>query len=125
MSEISWIFTAPKQIEQVPVGTYSAKFAGVVEFKLDTGEDKLRWSWKVVGGEHAGKDASALTGRTINERTHAGHLISGLLGRKPAQGEDVKQAIDACKDKCYLIGVLVGPKGGKPAVRMVGPMPSM
>jgi hypothetical protein len=120
-----WIVQPPKKSAFVSIGSYSAKFEGVEEYKLQDGSDKWKWTWRVVSGEHKGKEASALTDRTIRSASLPGHLISGLLGRQLEAGEDVKQAIDACVGKVYMVSVQPGPKGGKPAVRMVATMPSM
>jgi hypothetical protein len=125
MPENPWIVQAPKQIEQVPIGSYTAKFQGVSTLQLPTGEDKWRWAWKINNGEHANKEASALTDIAINLNTHAGRLISGLLGRQLVAGEDVEQVIEGCKGKTYIVSVQPGPKGGKPAVRMVAALPTM
>ena len=86
---------------------------------------KWRFGWLVKKGEHAGKEASALTERGINPNTLAGRLIAGLLCRAIKPGENVKEAVDACKGKEYLVVVQPGPKGGKPGVKSVSRPPEM
>ena len=120
-----WIVQAPKQTEQVPVGSYVSTFKGVTEIKLQDGSQKWRWAWTVSKGTEAGKVASSLTDRTISPTSLPGILIAGLLGRQLKPGENVKAAIDACIGKSYMIGVQPGPKGGKPCVRMVMPEQTM
>jgi hypothetical protein len=106
------------------VSNYVAEYGGLTDTDLN-GETKWRWLWRVRGGRAAGKDATALTSRTISPSTHAGQLVKGLLGRDIVPGENVETALKACVGKTYLIGYKVGPKGGKPAVREVGPVPEM
>lgn len=106
------------------VGNYVAEYGGVNDQDLN-GETKWRWLWKVRAGRAAGKDATALTNRSISPNSHPGQLVKGLLGRDITPGENVETALKACVGKTYLIGYKVGPKGGKPAVREVGPVPEM
>jgi hypothetical protein len=121
-----WIVQPPKAaFASLPVGFYLGKFVGVEEVTLKTGESKWRFAWEVKSGAEAGKLATALTDRSISPTTLPGVLISGLLGRAIVAGENVKDAIDACKGKVYMVSVAPGPKGGKPCVRTVGPPPQM
>jgi hypothetical protein len=125
MSENLWVVQEPKQIEQVPVGSYTADYQGVEEVTLKEGGKRWRWSWKIKTGPLAGKLATALTDQSISPTKLAGVLIAGLLGRALQSGESVKAAIDACIGKTYLVSVQPGPKGGKPCVRMVAQLPPM
>lgn len=106
------------------VGNYVAQYGGLVDHDLN-GETKWRWAWTVKGGRAAGKDATALTNRTISPNSHPGELVKGLIGRDIVPGENVETALKECVGKTYLIAYKSGPKGGKPAVREVGPVPEM
>jgi hypothetical protein len=106
------------------VNNYFGEYVGVTDQDL-SGETKWRWTWKVKTGNAKGKDATALTNRTISPNTHAGQLVKGLLGRDISPGENVETALKQCVGKTYLIAYKPGPKGGKPAVREVGPVPEM
>lgn len=115
-----------KQSAPVPDGHYVADFVKADDFsheKLDG--VKWKWEFQVVTGEHTGKLADTLTDRDIDPNTHAGRIIKGLLGREIQPGENAKAAVDACKGKRYVVTVGRGPKGGKSAVRFVGPVPQM
>jgi hypothetical protein len=109
----------------VPIGFYSAAYKGVEEVKLPDGSLKWRFAWEVKAGPETGHVASALVDRSISPNTHAGRLIAGLLGRAIVVGENVQDAIDACKGKVYAVSVQQGPKGGKPSVQSVGQPPAM
>ena len=114
-----WECQEPKSA-QVPEGWYTARFKGADEYTLPTtGEAKWRFSWIVKTGEHAGKEASALTERGFNPNTLAGRLIGELLGKPIKGGDHVKALVDACKGKEYLVVVQRGPKNGKPGVKSV------
>ena len=91
-----------KQFEQVPNGNYLAAFKGIEDYDLK-GELKWRFSWEVRNGAQVGKAATALCNRTINPKAETGRLIAGLLGREIVDGENVKEAIESCRDKKYLI----------------------
>ena len=106
------------------VGNYVAEYGGVADTDLN-GETKWRWLWKVKAGRSAGKDATALTNRNISPNSHPGQLVKGLLGRDIVPGENVEAVLKGCVGKTYLVGYKPGPKGGKPAVREVGPVPEM
>jgi hypothetical protein len=66
-----------------------------------------------------------LTEQTIHPASQAGVLIAGLLGRSLVPGDHVLDAVKACAGRPYLVNVQPGPKGGKPAVRSIGPVPPM
>lgn len=120
-----WVVQEAKAAAPVPVGMYAAKFAGVADHTLADGSVRWRWAWSITHGPLTGQTASALTDRGINPNTLAGVLIAGLLGRPLAVGEHVKQSLDQCVGKPYVISVQPGPKGGKPGVRSVGAPPEM
>jgi hypothetical protein len=126
-----WIVQEAKPaFTPLPIGFYLGVFKGVEDAPVkpqkadDTGE-RWRFSWEVQSGEHKGKAATALTDRSISPTALPGVLISGLLGRPLIAGESVKDAIDSCKGKSYMVSIQAGPKGGKPQVRAVSQPPQM
>lgn len=120
-----WTVQAPKQTAPLPVAMYLAKFVGVSNHTLQTGEARWRWAWEVTSGEHVGKQASALTNIGVSPSSQAGVLIAGLIGQDLKTGDNVKSLVDACVGRVYMVSVQAGPKGGKPAVRSVGKPPAM
>jgi hypothetical protein len=120
-----WVVQAPEPFEAQPIGFWLADYQGVEDKTLRQGDIKWRFSLKVKSGEHVGKTISALTDRKLNPNTLSGRLISGLLGRELKEGENVKEALDACKGKTYMVSVDVGPQGGKPGVKSIGKPPAM
>ena len=118
-----WVVQAP-QTAQVPVGSYSAEFAGVEAVALQDGAAKWRFAWTVKTGPEQGKTASALCDCKISPTALPGQLIAGLLGRALQPGENVQAAVEACRGKTYMVSVMPGPKGGKPCVRMVAALPA-
>jgi hypothetical protein len=113
----------PAAYVPLPVGFYLADFVSVESKEMPPDGWRWRWTWRVASGEHAGKDATALTGQAIHAGSQAGNLTTGLLGRPLVAGEDVQAAIAACIGKRYMVGQQPGPKGGKPAVRSCGKPP--
>lgn len=118
-----FVVNLTKKFNPLPVGAYLGKYLGVENFDLK-GEDKWRWKWEVVGGEHAGKLATAMTNQSIGHG-HGGRIVTGLLGRELTHGENVKNALEACIGQTYMVTVAPGPKGGKPQVQFVSTPPQM
>jgi hypothetical protein len=108
----------------VPPNNYTGRFVGVESITNAKWEgERWRWTWEVTTGQHTGNKADALTQCDISPNTQAGRIVAGLLGRAIQTGEDVQAAINACVGKVYLVSVMPGPQGGKPAVRSVLPNP--
>ena len=58
----------------------------------------------------------------LTPNTHAGRLISGLVGRPIVPGEDVNNLwaeMQQAVGKKWAVTVAPGPKGGKPSVQQV------
>jgi hypothetical protein len=108
-----WVVREKKEFTPLPIGFYQGGFLGIEEVTLPDGSHKWRFSWKALTGEFKDKIATALCNRDIAINTHAGRLISGLLGRQLVAGEDVLAAVKAYVGKVYLLSVGAGPKGGK------------
>lgn len=120
-----WTVKDQPQVAPVPAGMYLGRFSGVATKTLAADGPRWRWAWAIQSGEYAGREATALTGMDIHPASHAGALVAGLLGRPVHTGENVRQAVEACVGRSYLLSVQPGPKGGKPAVRSVGTPPAM
>lgn len=121
-----WVVREAKEFKPLPVGFYTTLFKGVAEVTMPKdGSIKWRFEWEVKTGEHAGEQASALTDRSISPTTLPGRLIAGLLGRAIVPGENVKDAVDGCKGKTFLVNIAGGPQNGKPCVRSCGKPPAM
>jgi len=119
-----WIVQTAKS-KQVPIGFYHGKFIGVTDYSMQDGKVKWRFAWQILSGQEKDNIASMLTERSISPTTLPGRLISGLLNREIKPGDNVKDEIDACIGKTYVIQVQNGPQGGKPGVRSVGVPPVM
>lgn len=112
--------------EPIPVGSYFTVFRGVEVFSNSKVEGKLRFAWEIVTGPMKGKTATALTDMKLTPITHAGRLISGLVGRPLQPGEDASAlwtAVQSAIGKKFLVSVQPGPKGGKQSVQVVSTPP--
>jgi hypothetical protein len=120
-----WIVQAPKAFKALPNGAYLGVFKGVEDYELQSSETKWRFLWEVSTGPHKGETASALCDKNINPNTLPGRLIAGLLEHPLVVGDDVKEKVEGCKDKPFLVMVSPGPKGGKPGVQSCSKPPPM
>jgi hypothetical protein len=97
----------------VPVGNYTATFAGVEpapENREKGYGPGLRWKFCVSAGQHAGQTASRITGTVPSPRNSCGKILAGLLGRPLKEGEQVDPA--AYVGKPFLVIVAAGQNGG-------------
>jgi len=117
----------PSGIEPVPNGSYFAEFVSVEPFSnAEKGiENKVRFSWKVLGGPQAGRNITALCDVRFTPATHAGRLVTGMAGRPLQVGENVLTLVDTFVGKRFLAVVSPGPKGGKPSVQSAAATPEM
>ncbi len=114
--------------EPLPPGLYYATFVSVEPFSNDKVQDKLRWVWEVASGIQKGREATALTDRRLTPFTHAGRLLSGLVGRALVPGEDMAAlwtSLQGAIGKKWAVTVAAGPKGGKASVQAVSAPPEM
>ena len=119
-----WVVKESKTFTPLPSGAYIAKFTGVEDVKLPSGDDRWRWTWEVTTGEHKGQRADALTEQSISPNALAGRLLAGLLRRPLAAGENVQAAIAAAVGQADLVTIAAGPKGGsKGGVKTVNALP--
>lgn len=124
MNAISFIVQASAS-EPLPNGAYLGEFVGVVPFSNDKIADRLKWSWRVVTGNHIGREATALTDTKLTPQTHFGRLITGMAGRNLVAGEDLTALVAGFAGKRFLVTIASGPKGGKPSVQSVSLPPEM
>ncbi|MFO0852267.1 MAG: hypothetical protein U0871_27440 [Gemmataceae bacterium] len=113
----------------LPRGMYIAEFVNAELVKVPERQgstvlmDRIRWTWKVATGTHAGKLATPITDPSIKPTNKAGRFISGMAGRDIQMNENVLPLIESFKGKRYAITVAPGPQGGKEGVQAVGPIP--
>ena len=75
-----------------------------------------------MSGTQKGRMATALTDSHLTPQTHAGRLLSGLVGRQIVPGESVNglwEYITNAIGQRWAVTVQPGPKGGKPSVQSV------
>lgn len=118
-----WVVKVKKAFEPLPIGAYVARFTGVEEVKLPSGDDRWRWSWEVTAGDFKSRRADALTERSINANALGGRLVAGILRRPLQDGENVQEALTGRIGQTDLIQIAAGPKGGKPGVKFVSALP--
>ncbi len=104
----------------VPAGSYLAKYTGVEAQPADPlrgmGEG-LRWAFEITNGPNAGKKTSRITGIAPTPGNACGKVLSGLLGKPLATGDEID--LDALVGKSYLVVVGAGPNGGATRVESV------
>lgn len=130
MTNDPWTVAEDKRpYEPLPAASYIGVFKGYADTTVKNPhangreEPRWRWTWEVSTGEYAGKAGSALTECGISPASAAGRLIAGMAGRPIRPGESVRQLVDSFVGKMFMFSVQPGPKGGRPQVRMVSPMP--
>lgn len=97
----------------IPVGSYSATFAGVESQPANTEKGYaagLKWRWTVESGPCAGQVATRITSAAPSPRNACGKILSGLLGRALIEGESIDPA--TCMGKKYMLMVAAGQTGG-------------
>jgi hypothetical protein len=89
----------PQSKYDVPAGVYDVQFVGVEERKpfdnpgkfgrANPNEKRLGWLFKIISGELAGKVIEQGTGSTLAPKTKVLGLVTMMLGRQLAKGEQV------------------------------------
>jgi len=106
----------------VPEGAYQATFIGFEETDTKIGAGLL-WRWEVIGGEHAGKIASAFTNApSVTPATMVnalGRILAGLGGKELKVGKAFNPT--TVIGKPYTVVVSKGPKNGGACVRTIAP----
>jgi len=120
-----WTMQAAKpKGEPLAEGMYLATFAGVADHMVE-GTAKWRWAWTVKSGPMTGREASALTDKSVNPNTLPGRIVLGLAGRDIKTGESFKAVVEEAVGKTFMVSVQKGPQGGKAGVKSVGTPPPM
>jgi hypothetical protein len=97
----------------VPAGNYTGQFMGVEaqpENKQRGYPPGVRWKFTIIDGPFAGQVTSRITGAVPSAANICGRMLSGLIGRALAEGEQINP--DVFIGKRYTIGVGVGEGGG-------------
>jgi hypothetical protein len=108
----------------VPVGNYTAKFAGVEPAPANPEKGfgpGMRWKFTIDGGPHGGQIASRVTGPTPSPKNGCGKMLSGLVGRALKEGEQIDP--DGYVGRRYMVVVAAG-QGGGTRVEAIVPMPA-
>lgn len=73
---------------------------------LDYGHGpSLRFVFELSAPEFKGLEASAMSSTTLNQRSKLFRITTGILGRAPADGEDVTEALRTAIGKGYTVKV--------------------
>ena len=94
-------FIAP-DYTPVPSGDYRARFEGTEERESERG-GYVRWSWRIVEGEFAGRMVFCNTSLSFGPQAKARGRLEGMLDRPIEPGEEVDS--DDQIGKVYLIRV--------------------
>lgn len=89
----------------LPIGQYKTEFAGVeaAEANKDYGPG-LKWKWKVTEGPCLGQTATRVTGPAPTPKNACGKMLSGLIGRSLAEGEEIDPAAHVGKKYLVIVG---------------------
>ena len=108
----------------VPVGMYRATFSGVEEQPPHPEFGKgVRFTFKVVGGEHDGEEATVICGieKPASPKNRLGRVLGGLAGSPVVPGQTI--TVDQYVGKTYLLQVETAPNGTGTRVGTI--MPNM
>ncbi len=94
----------------VPAGAYEGEFVGVEPSPENEYGPGLKWSWKIIKGDHAGRIAIRTTGTNPSPKNACGKIIDALAGKTLAEGEDFKPK--QFVGRKYMVIVQAGDKGG-------------
>ncbi len=106
----------------VPVGNYQATFAGVEPTPANAEKGYgagLRWKWTITSGPQSSQTASRITSPSPTPKNSCGKMLSGLLGRALAEGEQIDP--DLFVGKPFMVVVAAG-QGGGTRVEAIVPM---
>jgi len=93
----------------VPAGSYLARFVGVESIDNDYGPG-LSWQWEVLTGPHTGQMVRRITTVTPSVKNACGKVLSGLVGKPVAAGEELNVAESV--GNSYLVIVAETTNGG-------------
>jgi len=103
----------------VPAGSYLTKFVGLESITNDFGPG-LSWEWEVLNGPHAGQTVRRITTVTPTSKNACGKILSGVIGKSLAVGEELD--LSKYVGKTYLVVVGETDRGGS-RVESVTPAP--
>lgn len=95
------LMTYSKSQFEMPDGKYVAKFTGVTMREDKPGEKPrlgndgkplppaMTWDFVIVGGEHAGKKADKLTGRTPTPKSGCGKMLAAIADTVLKDGQQI------------------------------------
>jgi len=86
-----------------PVGVYKAKFGGVEETQHDEFGAGLKFVFEITSGEHAGEQATRITGPKPTPKNACGRMLAGISGETLKPGVTIDLAPHV--DKTYMIQV--------------------
>ncbi len=122
--------TYTKSSYEMPDGKYLAKFMGTT-LKDATGQKGqdgnllppgMTWDFEIVEGEHTGKKADKLTGRTPTPKSGCGKFLAAITDRVLKDGDEIDLAV--YHGKLYRITVLENRVSDNPAPTLHhGPAP--
>ncbi len=107
-------FTYDPSLYELADGRAFATFVSVSPFdkrqlKFDAFPNSgplVRWVFKIISGENAGKEAAVLTGANPSPRSAAARMIYGLTGISPDEGVEVD--VDNAIGGYYAISIVDG-----------------
>ena len=69
-----------------PAGVYKAKFVGVEETEHDEYGAGLKFVFEVTSGDHAGEQATRITGTKPTPKNACGRMLAGISGESLKPG---------------------------------------
>lgn len=74
-----------------PAGTHGAKFARIEEYKENVEKygAGVRLVWTIVGGDHAGEEATAICSAKLSAKSKLGKFATALNGGPIAAGTEI------------------------------------
>jgi hypothetical protein len=110
-----------KETNSPPPGVYRATFEGVTETTHEQYGPGVVFTWKVQGGEHAGKLACRAGKPEATTGNITGRLLHQLLGEQFKPGE---VNLDPCIGKVFTIVVGLAPQGDGKKTRVESCVPA-
>jgi len=100
-----------------PAGVYRAKFVEVEETEHDEYGKGKKFVFEVVSGEHAGEQATRITGPTPTPKNACGRMLAGISGETlkpgitidlaPHVGETYMLQVEETKNDATRIGTII------------------
>ncbi len=100
-----------------PVGVYKAKFVEVEETTHDEFGDGLKFVFEITSGDHAGEQATRITGPKPTPKNACGRMLAGISGETlkpgikidlaPHVGEIYMLQVEETKNDSTRIGTVI------------------